>query len=196
MSKTAEIRQNLLGCLEIALFMRRGAERFSSDISMMKKSFIVPALSLPLTCAIVLAAHPHDTSGVITNILITIYSLRLIIYLPCFLGLVYLMAKNLDKVENFQRFATANNWLMLPSVVLMIIPVIGMLTGHYNWADIQPLLMIVTLYSCACVAFMATHVMRIPWELASFVAICGLAIHQTSLDMVRWMTISTLELMS
>ena len=130
------------------------------------------------------------------NILIAIYSLRLVIYLAAFLGLAYVVAKKMDKLKSFYQFATANNWLMLPAIVLTIIPVAGMTAGYYSWADIQPLIIMTTFYSAACTAFMITHVMRVPWELAGFAAITGLAIHQTSLDMIKWAAVNTVHLIS
>lgn len=196
MFESGEIRQNLLGSLEIALFMRSGAKRFADNIGAVKKSFIIPALALPLTLAMVLSAHPEALTGNITNILITIYSLRLVAYLGLFLGLVYVMAKKMDKLESFYRFVTANNWLMLPSVLLLAWPIIGMMIGHYEWAQIQPLVILTTLYSCACTAFVITHIMRIPWELAGFAAISGLAIHQTSLDVLKWAATNAVYLVS
>jgi hypothetical protein len=195
MFKKGEIRQNLLGCLETALFMHSGAKRFSASKDSMKRSFIIPLLALPLTLATVLAAHPHDdlTQGT-ANILIAIYSLRLALYLGVFLGLVYFFAKNTDRLDSFYRFATANNWLVLPTIVFMAPLVAMFLAGHYSWTDIQPLLVIITLYSYAYMAFMATHVMRVPWELATSLVIAGMAIHQTSLDLLKWAAINAVSL--
>lgn len=194
MFNKGELKQNLLGSLETVLFMRRGVERFADNASAMKKSFIVPALALPITLAMVLGAHPEDLGGGVANILIAIYSLRLVAYLGLFLGLVYMVAKKMDKLERFYRFATANNWLMLPAVLFMIAPVLGLITGHYSWAEIQPLVVMSTFYSFACTGFIITHIMRVPWELAGFAAITGLAIHQTSLDMMKWAAMNAVYL--
>lgn len=195
MFSTNELRQNLLGCLEIALFMRGGAERFGTDARAMKKSFLIPVMVLPVTLLTVLAAHPYDdlTSGT-ANILMLVYSLRLVVYLAVFLSLIYFMAKNMNRLESFYRFATANNWLVVPMMVLMAAPLIGFFSGHYTWTDVQPLLVLITLYSYIYTAFMATCVMRIPWELAGFVAITGMAIHQTSLDLLKWAAVNAVYL--
>lgn len=192
-----ELRQNLLGTLEIALFMRSGTARFARSINDMKKSFIIPALALPLTLIMVLAAHPAQglSSGAM-NILIAIYSLRLVLFLGLFLGLVYAVAKKMDKLENFYQFATANNWLMLPAVAVTLLPVLGLATGLYSWSEIQPLIIMATFYTFACTAFTITHVMRVPWELAGFAAITGLAIHQTSLGVLKWAAVNVVYLVS
>lgn len=192
-----EIRQNLMGCLETALFMRGGATRFCDSRKGMIKSFAIPALLLPLTLITVLYAHPSETlSATSANFLIAIYTLRLFVYLGLFLAFVYTMAKQMDKLEDFFRFATANNWLTIPAAALMLPLVVSFLTGHHTWADIYPMLVFITLYSYAYTAFMAAHVMRIPMELAGFIAIAGMAIHQTSLNVLKWAAVSFIQLIA
>jgi hypothetical protein len=192
-----EIRHNLLGCLETALFMRSGTNRFRADKESMKRSFLVPLLALPFTFLIVLTAHPEsDITQGTKQILLMIYSLRLFIYLGAFLSLVYFMARSTDRLESFYRFVTAHNWLVVPVTVLMLPIVIGFLNGHYSWEEIRPLLVFLTLYSYAYTAFMVSQVLRMPWELATCVAICGMAIHQGSLDMLKWAAVQTVYLVS
>lgn len=198
MFKKEEIRANLLGCLEIALFMPQGAKRFSSSPAALKKSFIVPLLFLPLSVATVLAAHPaasalDDGSA---QILALIYALRLFVYLGLFLGLVYMMAQKMDRIEGFYRFATANNWLVLPVAALMLPLSLSFMAGNHSFADIYPLMVFITLYSYACTAFMAAHALRIPMELACFVAIAGMAIHQSALHVLKFAAAGTLMMMS
>ncbi len=188
-----EIRQNLLGSLEIALFMRSGAKRFQADTTTMKKSFLVPVMLLPLTLIMVLGAHPTESLNTTSmQVLTIIYSLRLFIYLAAFLGFVYFMAHTLDKLDDFHRFATANNWITIPTAIMMMIPVTLFLSDIYTWNEIYPAIVLITLYSYACTAFMVTHVMRIPVELASFIAIAGLAINYNALGLLKWAAINTL----
>src|SRR5262245_39651214 len=102
MFNRGELRQNLTGCLEIALFMPRGAERFCATYSGMMKSFAIPLLLLPLTLLTVIAAHPNPAlSTSSAQILIVIYSLRAFVYLGLFLGLVYCMARQMEREEYF-----------------------------------------------------------------------------------------------
>ena len=197
MIKSDEIRQNLLGCLETALFMRSGPSRFADSRKSMMISFIVPIIVLPLTLITVLTAHPDPSLSTSSmQILVALYALRLFVYLTAFLALVYGMARSMDKMESFYKFATANNWLTLPAAALMA-PLIGMfLAGNHDWATIYPLMVFITLYSYAYTAFMATYVLRIPMELACFIAICGMAIHQSSLDLLKWAAVQTLNLIA
>ena len=193
---TGEIRKNLLGCLEIALFMRQGSERFSASKKGLKFSFLIPIILLPLTLATVLSAHPSDLSASSAQVLGTIYALRLFVYLGLFLAFVYTMARTLDKLDDFYKFATANNWLTIPAAVLIAPLSIAFMSGHYEWAEIYPLMVCITLYSYAYTAYMAAHVLRVPMELACFIAIAGMAIHQTSLSALKWAAVNILQYMA
>ncbi len=192
----SELRQNLLGSLEVALFMRTGTGRFSASRESMKRSFMIPVVLLPLTVASVLAAHPEKLDIASMQALALIYTLRLFVYLAGFLALVYSMARSMDRLDSFYRFATANNWLTLPAAVIMF-PVLALfLNGYYTWAEIYPLMVFMTLYSYAYTAFMTTYVLRVPFELACFVAIAGMALHQTSLEALKWVAVNALMMVS
>ncbi len=191
------IKNNLLGCLEIALFMPRGAQRFCADYRGMLRSFAIPVLVLPLTLATMIAAHPDpDLTSDSAKILMVIYSLRTVVYLGLYLSLVYVMAKSMDRLESFYRFATANNWLALPATVLIAPLAFMFMNGAYSWDEVYPMMVFITLYSYAYTAFMATYVMRIPLEMACFIAIAGMAIHQTSLGALKWLAVNAIYLIS
>ncbi len=197
MFKEEEIRKNLLGCLETALFMRGGSDRFCANRKSMLKSFLIPVVLLPLTLITVLSAHPAGALNATSmQILALIYALRLFVYLGVFLSVIYCMARTMDKLDAFYRFATANNWLTLPAAILITPLVVLFMNGHYEWAEIYPLMVFITLYSYAYTAFMAAHVLRIPMELACFVAITGMAIHQTSLDVLKWVAVGFIQLIA
>ena len=195
MNKTT--KQNLLASLEIALFLKKGATRFSSDQKSLKRSFLIPIMLLPLTLITVFYAHPSgQLADGATQILAIIYTLRLFVYLGLYLGFVYFMAKTLDKTSEFKRFVTANNWLTLPAAAAML-PLLGLfLNGSHSWAEIYPMMVMVTLYGYAYSGFMVAHIMRIPYELACFIAIAGMAIHQSSLSAIKWAAVQTLYFMS
>jgi hypothetical protein len=195
--KRRSLSQTLLGTLEIALFMPRGAKRFGGSVKEFKKSFLIPLMILPLTLITVLAAHPSGNLAPETaQILMAIYSLRLFVYLGLFIGIVYFMAKSLDRLDGFHRFVVANNWLTLPAAVLTAPLLIAFMNGYYSWAEVYPLMVMITLYSYAYTAFMAVHVLRVPWEMAAFIMVMGMAIHQTSLDVLKWAAMNTVYLIS
>lgn len=182
------IKRNLLACLETALFMKQGAERFSVSYIGMKRSFIIPFLVLPISIATMIAAHPEgNLSGGTMQALAIMYGLRTVLYLAVFCTIMYFMAKNMNRMSNYCRFITANNWLVIPAAVLMLPLSLAFMGGYYEWAEIYPMMVCFTLYSYAYTAFMAAHVLRIPLELAAFVSICSMAVNQTALDVMKWL---------
>lgn len=192
-----EIRRHLLGSLETALFMPGGPERFCTSARAMKASFLIPVLLLPLTLVTVFSGHPLGVLDMTSaQILTAIYSLRLFVYLALYCGLVYVMAKSTGRLDHFHRFVTANNWLTLPAAALMVPLLALFLNGAYGWSEVYPLMVFITLYSYAYTAFMAMYVMRVNWELAGFIAIAGMAIHQSSLGALKWIAVNTLYLVS
>ncbi|MCB1651768.1 MAG: hypothetical protein KDI46_06935 [Alphaproteobacteria bacterium] len=197
MTKAIAVKQNLLGALEIALFMKKGAQRFDAGKSAMIKSFIIPIILLPLSLLTVLSGHPNqgiDTASL--QILAGLYSLRMVISLAAFLGFVYFMAKTMDREEDFNRFVTANNWISIPAAALMLPATMLFLNGNHSWEEIYPLMVFITLYAYAYTGFMATYVMRIPYEMAGFIAIGGLAIHHNVLIFMKWAAVNTLSLLA
>ncbi|MFK7839838.1 MAG: hypothetical protein AB8B83_05850 [Bdellovibrionales bacterium] len=198
MNKTKHTwKNNALAALETALFISKGPTRFSSDTKSLKRSFIIPLLLLPITLITVITAHPHgELANGATQILMAIYTLRLFVYYAVFLGFVYWIAKKLDRDDAFKRFATANNWLSLPATIAILPLLLLFLNGSNTWADIYPMMVIITLYAYAYTAFMASYVLRIPVEMAGFIAISGMAIHQTSLSMIKTIAVQTLNFMS
>lgn len=195
--KSLKVSKNIIGTLDVALFMPRSENRFSDDKQAFKASFIIPLALLPLTMITVLAAHPSEALAPgSAEVLMTIYGLRFFISLAMFLGVVYFMAKTMDREDAFYRFGTANNWLSIPAVVLALPLIVMFLNGHYTWAEIYPFMVVITLYSYAYTAFMASRVLRLPIEMGGFVAIIGMAINQTSLDVIKHVAIEALYLVS
>lgn len=190
------IKRNLLACLETALFMKQGAERFSVSYKGMKRSFIIPFLVLPLSITTLISAHPDNLSGGAMQALAIIYGLRTVLYLTVFCSIMYFMAKNMNRMSSYCRFITANNWLVIPAAVFMLPLSIAFMGGHYEWAEIYPMMVCITLYSYAYTAFMAAHVLRIPLELAAFVSICSMAINQTALDVMKWLGAQSMNLLA
>lgn len=150
-----------------------------------------------MTLVTVFYAHPAgQLADGATQILAIIYTLRLFISLGLFLGFVYMMAKTLDKAAEFKRFATANNWVTLPATIAMLPLLLLFLNGSHSWAEIYPMMVIVTLYSYAYTGFLIAHIMRVPYELAAFMAVAGMAIHQSSLTAIKWAAVQTINIIS
>ncbi|MBX2834688.1 MAG: hypothetical protein KTR28_06925 [Micavibrio sp.] len=192
-----EITSGILGSLEVALFMPKAIKRFKGNTASMIKSFAIPVALLPLTLAAVFYVSPNAADfNSETNLVLTgIYSLRLFIYLAAFFAFGSLIAKAMDKTEEFKSFVIANNWLSIPMAALMIAPIMLTASGAFPWENSYSLIVMITLYSFACTAFLATYIMRIPYEMAAFMAITGMLIQHNSLDFVKWAAVNTINML-
>lgn len=191
------LRRNLLGALETALFMRSGPERFSQSEKGMKLSFLIPLIILPFSIVPMIAAHPESgLSAIAMYALAAVYGLRTVLYLAGFTAVMYILAKNMGRMDGFYRFVTANNFLVLPAAVLMLPLSFGFMSGLYSWAEVYPMMVCFTLFSYAYTAFMAMHVLRIPFELAVFVSVCSMAINQGALGLMKWVGAESMQLLA
>ena len=191
------VKQNILGTIEISLLLGKGAERFSYDTKNTYLSFIIPLLLLPLTLITVFYAHPNgQLADGATQILTAIYTLRVFVHLGLYLAFVYTMSKTLGKASEFKRFITANNWLTLPAAIAMTPLLALFINGSHSWQEVYPMMVVITLYSYVYSGFMIAKVLKIPYELAGFIAVAGMAIHQTSLTALKWAAIQTISMIS
>lgn len=183
-----EIKRNLLGSLEVALFMPIARQRFGDTKDEAIRSFFVPALMFPITLLAVYLYPQEQLSGHSVNMISLMYSLRMIAMWALFFGSIYWLAKEIDRKKHFYQFVIASNWLAVPASVVFI-PVLWMvMNGAYSWAELYPFTICLILYTYAFTAFMAYYVMRIPWELAGFVVFIGMCISSSTLDMLYWVS--------
>ncbi|NCC22186.1 MAG: hypothetical protein EOM26_06955 [Alphaproteobacteria bacterium] len=184
MFEPGEIKRNLLGSLEVALFMPQAAKRFSSSYEAMLRSFIVPVLLFPASAMLVFLEPELD--GIPANWLSLVLSLRIWICMAAFIGIVWLICKHTDRKQHFCQFVTASNWLSVPATVAAL-PILAFLgTGAYSWAEMELPLIAVGAYTYAFTGYMAAVVLRIPIELGWFVAIMGMMIDDSSLEVSGW----------
>lgn len=190
------IQRNLIGCLETALFMPKGAERFSESYGGMQRSFILPLLAFPITAATFIGAHPDAMSSQTVNTMTIVYALRTVVYLACFLGVAYLASKALDRKNAFYRLIAAHNWLVIPAALLTLPLTLGHLYGAYSWEEVYPFILFIMGYSIAYMAYATKHVLQIPVELAICLAICFMGLNQTALNVVKWACVNGLTLLA
>ncbi len=187
MQTIKSVSVKLLGCLEAALFMPETARRFGSSYDEMIRSFYIPVIAFPLTLmAIYLYPRPEiaSHSHVIVSML---YSLRFAFSLGIFLGFVYFIARKIERTEHFFQFVTANNWLTIPSAIVSI-PILMLLTQGDAAAirEAQVLSVLLVFYTYAYTAFAAACILRIPLELAGFIAMIGVLINNSTHDIIGW----------
>ncbi|HEY8191215.1 MAG TPA: hypothetical protein VIG74_02230, partial [Alphaproteobacteria bacterium] len=113
-----EIRRNLLGSLEVALFVTSARSRFGSTPDEALRSFIIPVILLPVTLFAVYLSPRPELADQSANIIALLYVLRLFASWVMFLGSVYLLARNVDRNEYFCQFVTAANWLAVPATAI------------------------------------------------------------------------------
>lgn len=181
-----ELKRNLLGCLEVALFMPIARQRFGSSYDEAVRSFIIPILLFPLSLAAVYLFPQQALPGASPNTIALLYSLRMAVSWALFLSAVYMIVREIDRRDLFYKFIIATNWITLPATVIFV-PVGWMLmSGTYSWQELYPFMACLMLYSYAFTAFMVAQVLRVPWELAGFITFIGVCIDNNSFEIIHW----------
>lgn len=180
-------KNHLLGCVDTLLFMPQAGQRFSNSYNYMLGSFVIPVLFFPLMLLTVLLYPQPEMAEQSQNTISLIYTLRFTIALGIFLGFVYFLSRKTDRTDHFFRFVTANNWLTVPSVILSL-PVAIMMSSADPVVAQQGYVLsyILLIYTFAFTAFIAACTLRIPIELAGFVAIIGFQINNSSYEIIDW----------
>lgn len=172
------LKRNLLGCFEIVLFMRQGITRFNTTKSAALRSFLIPLVLSP----VLLMLMALESNGTPFMLMITIHIPRTMVSIAAFLLVTYALMRQFNRDKHFYQFVTATNWLTVP-ITLFILPVVVMLlAGTHTIAELESYAIFSVIFGYVLTAFVATHALRIPWELGGFVAIVGLCIDQTTLD--------------
>ncbi len=184
--KKGEIKRNLLGGLEVALFMPVARKRFGNSYEEALRSFVIPILLFPLTLLAVYF-YPHEgLTNDSSHTIALLYSLRLTATWALFLIPVYWIVKEVDRKQHFYQFVVAMNWLSVPAT-LVFLPVAWMLfSGGHTLQEMYPIIVFLTVYTYSFMAFMATYVLRIPWELAGFVTMISMCVNDSTLDILHW----------
>lgn len=181
-----EIIKNLQGCLEVALLMPQARKRFSDDQKSALRSFIIPLLFFPVTLLAVYLYPANAIAGQSANVIFLLYSLRLTATWALFLGAVYLIVREVDRKQYFYQFVTAVNWLTIPSMALLAPVAWLVISGAYTPQEIYPFASCLIAYSYFFTAFMASYVLRVPWELAGFITMVSMVVNNSTLDVVHW----------
>ena len=172
-----EWKQNLIGCMEITLFMPVGVERFRSSRSAAIKSFIIPVVLLPVLIAVMVAMSAGFSVGVV----VSLHLVRVIFAAALFFTVVYFLSKQFERQEHFLKFVIVANWLNIPGV-LMTLPILGALIMGADITAFESYAVFITIVGYVYSAFILTYCFRFPWEMGGFIAIVGLAIDQNLLD--------------
>lgn len=173
-----ELKKNILGCFEIALFMRSGVERFSDSKQAALRSFAVPAFFIPMVVWVwILRADAEPVAAVVA-----IHFFRMILTMGVFMGIVYVFSRQYERQVHFFRFITVSNWSELIGAILVVPVLIALLSGA-DMALWENYAVFVQLFGYVYTGFIVTQVFRVPWELGGFVAVVALAVGQNLLDL-------------
>ncbi|MGZ9097410.1 MAG: hypothetical protein ACXW30_03835 [Micavibrio sp.] len=181
-----EIKRNLLGGLEIALLMPSGAKRFGNNYDEAIRSFVIPILLFPLTLGALYMFPVAEIAGASKNTITLLFSLRLAFSWAMFFGIIYWLMRHVDHLDNFYRFVVAANWLSVPATVVFLPVAWMLLSGTFTWEELYPFMMFLVFYTYAFTAFMAVHVLIIPWELAGFIAFIAMTVDDSTIDIIHW----------
>lgn len=158
--------------------------RFGSDYNEALRSFIVPILFFPLTLLIVYAYPSPGLKEASANTVALLYSLRMAICWGLFLGAVYFLTCEIGKKEHFCQFVIASNWLAVPASVIFMPVMWCVMTGTHTWEELYPFTLCLMFYSYGFTAYMAAWILRIPMELAGFIAVIAFIINDYSIDVL------------
>ena len=177
-----------LGCFEIALFMRDGIGRFSTDLKAMWQSFVILIIAVPFTLTSVpyMYAVTEELHNLPLSAIMPLYALKMFVSLALGFSFIYMFCKITDRKQHFVHYVTVSNWSSIISLVLYIPAIAVMKMGWYDYNDVYPALILTSLYAYGFAAFITKYVLRIPWELAVFVTICLLAINESMFDILYY----------
>ncbi len=181
-----EIKTNLLGTFEVALFMREGPNRFGNTRDEAFRSFLIPTFLFPASAMAFFLSGAPESIGATENTLLMLLSLRIVFFWALFFGTVAWILRRVDHMNHFYRFVVAANWVAIPTTVIFM-PVLWMLvSGAYSWDQLYPFTMFLVFYGYALIAYAAVYALIVPWEFAMFIAMICMVISDGTLNLMTW----------
>lgn len=171
------VKQALLGCLEIPLFMSSGVRRFSDKREFAIFSFLVP-LFLIIPTAFLSQINPDFQARSFGSNLLRLFELFILSSIM-FFTIVYFCFQALERQSEFFKFMGALNWLNL-SFFLINLPFNLLVYTHvYTFKEMHNLLIFLMFFAVTCNAFLTTHLVRINWMLATSLSILALLVEDS-----------------
>ncbi len=176
----------LLGCFEIATFMREGPQRFFEGKKAMWRSFLIAALNIPLlliSMPYVYAAKENLQTSTLSLITL-LFLIKVIVVMIVGLVLIYYFCHLTKRKDNFVYYITVANWSALIGIVIFTPIIILLHFGIKSYEDLYPAIILLGIYSYAYSTFVLKHTLKLPWELAVFLMVCLMAINETAFDFI------------
>lgn len=178
----SELKQNLLGCFELALFMRRSVERFDDTKITAIKSLAVPLILTPIVVIMMAAIYSQSAS----QILIPLHVGRIFLGQIVTWIIVYWFSKHFKREKYFWRFVTVSCWADIVGFAMLLPIVFGILMGH-DFSTFESYALFNGILGYVYAAFIATHVLRLPWELGGFVAIVSMGVNENMIGFTAYL---------
>lgn len=154
-----EVKNALWGCLEIPLYLKKGATRFSGTVSAFKRSFVIPILLIPVIIySIPLPDLYADKSF---DWEFALMFIQICLGTAAFAGIIYFFKAKHVTTEDILKCLTSYNWLSLSAFAVNIPLILLAVFGINTWDDVYAMMILVTLYTYSFLAFMITHTLRI-----------------------------------
>ena len=178
-----------LGALECALFMKQGIPRFNGDLPAMMKSLLIPLAFLPLSFIGLYYSQGQrpELAAISYEYLALLFIGKTFFTTLLGLAMIYGFAKYYDRTQHFCRTITAGNWASIAPTLLFLPVLYSMSMGWHSWEEVYPVTIVFSIYTYALAGFILTFALKIPWEMAGFLAICGMAINETGFDVLYWL---------
>ena len=188
-TKRAHTMSAPLAALECALFMKQGIPRFNDDFNAMLKSFLIPLAFLPFSFIGLYYSQDQrpELSGVSYEYLALLFIGKTFFTTLLGFAMIYGFAKYYDRTRHFYRTITAGNWASIAPTLLFLPVLYSMSMGWHSWEEVYPVTIVFSIYTYALAGFILTFALKIPWEMAGFLTICGMAINETGFDVLYWL---------
>ena len=154
-----EIRNALWGCVEIPLYLKRGASRFSGTITALKRSFLIPIIFIPIIIYTIPNTGVYE--GKSFDWQASLMLIQIIIGTAAFAAMIYLFKAKHVMADDLRKCLTAYNWLSLSAYVVNVPLILLAVTGINTWDDVFAMMTLVTLYSYSFLAYMIMRVLRV-----------------------------------
>ena len=175
----------LLGCFEISIFMKTGVNHFDDDLRSMINSFGIVLLNFAFMWLTVpfMYEFKQDFYSQGPGFIALVFAIKFFLIIPILLLFAFFFCRIVKRQHKFVKYVTASNWLSLVPLVLFVPFFLMMQFGPTTYGDIEPFIIVISVYSYVLTAFMTRYVVDIPWELAVFMTVCALAINEASFSL-------------
>jgi hypothetical protein len=154
-----EIRNALWGCVEIPLYLKKGATRFSGTLAALKRSFLIPIILIPIIIYTIPSTGVYE--GKSFDWQASLMLIQIILGTGVFAAIIYFFKAKHVTADDLRKCLTGYNWLSLSAYVVNIPLILLAVFGINTWDDVFAMMILVTLYSYSFLAYMIARILKI-----------------------------------